>query len=74
MNEILSKSELIDLSGYKTNKYIIKWLSKNHIPYILSGQGLPQVNRQALAHIMGAPVDNPNKRIEIDFNQKGFKI
>jgi hypothetical protein len=74
MNEILAKNELEHLSSYKSNNKICTWLKKNRIPYILSGEGRPLVNRKALAYVMGAPGDRPTKTIELDFaNQKGFK-
>lgn len=41
---------------------------------MLSGEGTPMVNRQALAYLMGAPVDKPSKPIELDFNHKGYKL
>jgi len=72
MDEILSKRDLIFISGFKSNKKIQDWLIKNRIPHILSGEGLPLVNRQALAHIMGAPTDNPIPKVDLNFDQKGF--
>jgi len=55
MNEILSKQELAYLTSYKSNKSIMKWLNKNRVPYMLSGEGMPLVNRNALASLMGDP-------------------
>jgi hypothetical protein len=75
MNEILSHNELQSLTGYKSNKRIIKWLNSNRIPFLCSGEGRPLVHRQALAYLMGAPVNEPAKEmpIELDFEHKGFK-
>lgn len=73
MNEILSQTELMSLTGYRSNKRIITWLEKNRIPFLRSGEGKPLVNRQALAFLMGAPV-NEKRSVELDFNQKGFKV
>ena len=73
MDEILSNHELQALTGYKSNRRIIAWLNRNHIPFLSSGNGKPLVNRQALAYLMGAPTEsNPSKPIELDFNHKGF--
>lgn len=72
MEEILSRHELQDLTGFISTKKMEDWLKKNRIPYMLSGNGLPKVNRQALAYIMGAPVDKPKKKVELNFNRKGF--
>lgn len=73
MSDILAKKELEQLAGYKSNSRICSWLLKNRIPYILSGEGRPLVNRQALAYKMGAPVDRPIKTIDVNFaDQKGF--
>ena len=72
MNEILTRNELQDLTGYQAPRKIIEWLKKNRIPYMLSGSGLPKVNRNALAYIMGAPVDKPKKIIDRDYDKEGF--
>ena len=72
MNEILSNKELQSLTGYKSNKRIINWLNNNRIPFLCSGEGRPLVNRQALAYLMGAPVDN-KRSVELNFDQDGFK-
>ena len=69
MKEILSKQELIELTERRTNPGIIKWLKKYRIPFMLSGEGTPRVNRDALAYIMGAPTnETPTEPIEIDLN------
>lgn len=74
MNEILTYKELELLTGYKSKKRIFKWLTINKIPFLISGDGRPLVNRQALAYLMGAPTAKPNisQPIELDFNQEGF--
>lgn len=70
----LTREELIELTGYHSPKRWVKWLQVNRIPYMLDGKGLPKVNRQALAYLMGAPVDKPKQQnVELNFNQKGFK-
>jgi len=76
MNEILSKQELAYLTSYKSNKSIIKWLNKNRVPYMLNGEGMPLVNRNALAALMGDP--SVTKQIaqskDVDFSRlEGFK-
>jgi hypothetical protein len=75
MNEILSNNELVYISGFKSTKSILKWLKRNHIPYLISGNGKPLVHRAALAYVMGVPLDDkPNNQIAIDFsNLEGFK-
>lgn len=74
MNEILSQQELVNLTGYKTNKRILNWLIINRIPFLISGDGRPLVNRNALAYLMGAPTPKPDNAsaIELDFNHEGF--
>lgn len=74
MNEILTKNELTDLTGYKSNARIAKWLKSNRVPYMLSGEGTPKVHREALAFLMGVPIDKPKDEIELDFNHDGFKL
>ena len=73
MDELLTRIELQDLTGYSSKSRIIEWLKANRIPYMLSGSGLPRVNRHALAYLMGAPVTvEPQKPIELNFDQEGF--
>lgn len=74
MNEILSHRELEHLTGYKSNKRILNWLVINRIPYLISGDGRPMVNRDALAYRMGSPTAKAesNQIIGLDFNQPGF--
>jgi hypothetical protein len=73
VDELLTRIELQDLTGYASKKRIINWLKANRIPFMISGSGLPRVNRQALAYLMGAPVaEEPKKSIELNFDHEGF--
>lgn len=73
VDELLSRIELQDLTGYSSKKRIIEWLQANRIPFMISGSGLPRVNRQALAYLMGAPVaEEPKKPLELNFDHEGF--
>ena len=73
VDELLTRIELQDLTGYASKKRIINWLKANRIPFMISGSGLPRVNRQALAYLMGAPVaEEPKKSFELNFDCEGF--
>ena len=73
VDELLTRIELQDLTGYASKKRIINWLKANRIPFMISGSGLPRVNRQALAYLMGAPVaEEPKKSFDLNFDCEGF--
>lgn len=55
MDNIVTFKELQEISGYKIASKIRQWLQNNHIPFILSRNAHPLVDRNALAYKMGAP-------------------
>jgi hypothetical protein len=43
VDELLTRIELQDLTGYASKKRIINWLKANRIPFMISGSGLPRI-------------------------------
>lgn len=74
MEEILTKQELTFLTTFKSNKRIVAWLIKNHIPFMLAGDSSPRVNRNVLANMMGAAVSSKPPIAVKDYSKlEGFK-
>jgi len=59
MKEILTLDELKDFTGLKQIKRIREWLEEYGIPYLPTPSGIPRVHKLALAHKMGAPINDP---------------
>lgn len=57
MKEILTLDDLKDLTGLKQIKRIREWLEEFGIPYLPTPSGIPKVHKLALAHKMGAPIN-----------------
>jgi len=57
---LLTAEQIQQLSGYKTKKYQIRWLSQNGIRYLIGADGHPRVLLDHMAFILGAVNRNTN--------------
>lgn len=67
-SEILSKDELVDLTGSKQSSAQMRWLDANEINYLINGKGAPVVGRHYLrARLSGEDDTTPGAKKDHQF-------
>lgn len=59
----LSRSEVVELTGYKRPGEQVEWLRRNGIPHFIAGDGRPRVVRAVLLSATEAAKPAPRLRL-----------
>ncbi len=65
---LLSKDELVELTGYKYPSKQIAWLRENRFPFTVGGDRRPKVLRSAVVSMLGGVVEKAVEKPTLRLN------